>query len=78
VVEGLGEPYGLWVYSRFLWIVENAGTIKRDELDPEYTRKARSGTITVTPKFKKIVASVKDVAPVTGRSLEKARGMARS
>ena len=63
---------------RFLWVVENAGSAEREELVPECARGTRGGTVMVTPKFKRIVVSVKDVAPVTGRSLEKARELARS
>jgi hypothetical protein len=39
---------------RFLWNVENTGTTKREQLVPGGTRKTRSRTITVTPKFKSI------------------------
>ncbi|KAA8897631.1 hypothetical protein FN846DRAFT_992273 [Sphaerosporella brunnea] len=61
---------------RFLWIVENLANYPRDELVREATRQTRSGTSIVTPSFKRLVASVQDVSPVTGRCLRKARQLA--
>jgi hypothetical protein len=62
---------------RFLWIVQDISSRQREESIPERKRQPRSGRVTMRPKYTRLAATVKDVAPITGTSLERANELAR-